>query len=119
MNIFNLFRHPKQLQDLTPAEVAALSHAMHAPAILDVRTKREYQSGHIMGAKSYPLGNELKIISTFDKRNKVVLICKTGHRSQAAAIELLKAGFIDISHLKGGMDAWNHEGRPIRMDEED
>lgn len=114
MNILNLFRHPKQLHDLTPAEVAALSHATHAPAILDVRTSREYSSGHVMGALSYPLGNEHEIITNFDKRHKVILVCKTGHRSQAAAFELLKAGFTDVSHLKGGMDAWNREGRPVR-----
>lgn len=116
MNLFNLFRHPKQLKDLTPAEVAALSHATKGPAIFDVRTKREYISGHVMGAKSYPLGNEQKIISSVDKNQKVVLICKTGHRSQAAAIELLKAGFTDVSHLKGGMDAWSREGRPTRTE---
>jgi len=113
MNLFRLFRHPKQLQDLTPAEVAALTHATQPPLLLDVRTAGEFKHGHIGGAQSYPLGHEDEIIARFAANQKVVLICKTGHRSQAAAASLFAAGFVDVSHLKKGMDQWRREGRPV------
>lgn len=113
MNLFRLFRHPKQLKDLTPAEVAALNHATQPPVLLDVRTTAEFRLGHIGGALSFPLGHEDEIITDFAATQKVVLICKTGHRSQAAAASLFAAGFVDVSHLKKGMDQWRREGRPV------
>ena len=57
MKLWNLFRHPGELIDLTPEEVQTLSVVRSTLAILDVRTKLEYKSGHIPGAASYPLGN--------------------------------------------------------------
>ncbi len=111
MNIFRLFRHPDNLQDLTPDELQAKlsSH----PLIIDVRTPREFRSGHIEGALSVPLGNESAMLDRWPLDAEVVLICKTGHRSQAAAATLLSNGFERVFHLKGGMDAWRRAGKPM------
>jgi rhodanese-related sulfurtransferase len=114
MNLFNLFRHPAHLKDLSPTQVHELIHQNPSPAIIDVRTTLEYRGGHIGGAVSYPLGREGDIISTYSKGSKIILICRTGHRSQAAAIELLKVGFTNVSHLQGGMNAWHRERRPVQ-----
>ncbi|QQE77709.1 rhodanese-like domain-containing protein [Alicyclobacillus sp. SO9] len=113
MNVFNLFRHPAGLKDLNPDEVESLLRQNRMPLIFDVRTRGEFRSGHIAGAKNYPLGNERSIITAHDGDTGIILICKTGHRSQAAAIELFKAGFTSVSHLKGGMNAWLREGKPV------
>ncbi|MCI0184310.1 rhodanese-like domain-containing protein [Sulfoacidibacillus ferrooxidans] len=115
MNLLNLFRHPNQLIDLTPQEVQ--NKSVHgASYIIDVRSKGEYQSGHIDGAQHYPLGQEHEILNHFSKEDHIILICKTGHRSQAAANELFKLGFIHVSHLKGGMDKWKREEKPVRKE---
>ncbi len=110
-NIFALFRHPKELQDLTSDELQEkiLTH----PVLIDLRTVREFEAGHIAGAVSIPLGQESSVVARWPVDADVVLICKTGHRSQAAAGALLAQGFQHISHLKGGMDAWRRSGKPI------
>ncbi|QSO48847.1 rhodanese-like domain-containing protein [Alicyclobacillus mengziensis] len=114
MNIFNLFRHPSGLRDLSPQDI--LKHMQQNPevVILDVRTPMEYRSGHIANAKSYPLGQESLIAKDYPRDTPLLLICKSGHRSQAAANTLMKLGFHQLSHLQGGMDRWKREGLPTK-----
>ncbi|KIY21753.1 rhodanese-like domain-containing protein [Mesobacillus subterraneus] len=112
MNLFNLFRHPKPLENLSPQDISEKWNESPKPVILDVRTQMEYQSGHIEGAKSFPWGQEKEVASQYSADTPLILICKTGHRSQAAANTLLKLGFKKLSHLEGGMDRWKKEGFP-------
>ncbi len=108
----NLFRHPKQLVDLTPAELELFIQE-HEAVLVDVRTPGEYHSGHVKGAQPAPLGTTASQLSGLDRNAPVVLICKTGHRSQAAAWELIGMGFTSVHHLKGGMDTWKREQHAV------
>ena len=110
MNILKLLHHPNGLADLRPDQLEA--QLTPPSVIIDVRTPREYASGHIPGAISVPLGQEQTLESRWPVETAVVLICKTGHRSQAAAATLLQLGYRQVSHLKGGMDAWRRAGGP-------
>ncbi|NMP24450.1 rhodanese-like domain-containing protein [Sulfobacillus harzensis] len=110
-NLFRLFRHPEDLRDLTPDELQ--EKLISNPVVIDVRTTREFEAGHIAGAVSIPLGQESSAITRWPADADVVLICKTGHRSQAAAATLLRQGFRQVSHLKGGMDAWRRASKPV------
>lgn len=112
MNLLNLFRHPKPLQNLSPIEITEKIAENQKEVILDVRTSMEYDSGHIEGAQSFPWGQEETIAAQFSRETPFILICKTGHRSQAAASTLLKLGFKNLAHLQGGMDRWKREGFP-------
>ncbi|MCL4334821.1 MAG: rhodanese-like domain-containing protein [Candidatus Thermoplasmatota archaeon] len=76
-------------------------------AVIDVRTEMEFSHGHIEGAQHLPLKHVKKNIKNLDREKGYMLVCATGHRSRAAATILLKNGFQDVSHLKGGMIAWN------------
>jgi len=110
MKLLQMFRHPVDLVDLTPDQL--FDHLGNKPLLVDVRTAGEYRGGHIEGAVSLPWGGEQRVADDWPQDTDVVLICKTGHRSQAAANTLLKLGFGRVSHLKGGMDAWKHAGKP-------
>ncbi|QSO53617.1 rhodanese-like domain-containing protein [Alicyclobacillus curvatus] len=112
MNIFNLFRHPRELQDFSPQDILERIQQNPKMVILDVRTPMEYKSGHIANAKSYPLGQESVIARDYPPDIPLLLICKSGHRSQAAAAALMRLGFRQLSHLQGGMDRWKREGFP-------
>ncbi|OLN28608.1 rhodanese-like domain-containing protein [Desulfosporosinus metallidurans] len=114
-NLLNLFRYPENLIDLTPDELEERirNHEYRSEvALIDVRTTVEYKGGHIHGAMSFPLGSEEQIALKVEKDRPVILICKTGHRSQSAAAALFQLGFQNVSHLKGGMDAWRKKGKP-------
>ncbi len=116
LNLFDLLRHPAGLKDLAPDELSRLLAAKAAVRVVDVRTLREYARGHVAGALSAPLGETAHAIREWPRETPVVLICQSGHRSQAAAHELLRMGFSDVSHLRGGMSSWARRGLPQARD---
>src|SRR5688572_26233680 len=71
--------------------------------IIDVRTKAEYDQGHVAGSKNIPL-NEIKLKTEMIRNwNKpVITVCRSGSRS-AAAKNILKSAGIDV--YNGG--AWD------------
>ncbi len=50
-----------------------------------------------------------------NKDAEILLYCRTGRMSGIAAEELVEAGYTNVSHLEGGMDAWRADGRTVRM----
>jgi len=82
--------------------------------ILDVREPYEWQAGRIEGAIHVPLarvmsGEERGVL---DPSRPVVVVCRSGNRSELAATMLQARGF-DASNLEGGMEAWAREGLPF------
>lgn len=49
-----------------------------------------------------------------DKDTPILLYCRTGRMSAAAAEELVAAGYVNVAHLEGGMDAWQSDGMDVR-----
>ncbi len=105
MKLLNLFRHPRELVDLSVEQLSGILDKA-PPIIVDVRTTREFSAGHIPGAISMPLGQEKMVAEKWPTDASLVLVCKTGHRSQAAAATLFHLGYTHVAHLQGGMDAW-------------
>ena len=77
--------------------------------ILDVRTRAEWQSGHINGAINIPIINLSGAVDRlpFDKNIPVVAICLSAHRSIPAVRVLKDLGYSDVRQLAGGIRAWN------------
>lgn len=50
-----------------------------------------------------------------DKNAEILLYCRTGRMSAIAAADLVGAGYMNVSQLEGGMDAWRAAGRTVRM----
>lgn len=44
------------------------------------------------------------------KDTRILLYCRTGRMSESAGRALLDAGYARVSHLDGGMDAWERAG---------
>jgi rhodanese-related sulfurtransferase len=53
--------------------------------------------------------NHLKDIP---KNKQVILLCRSGRRSEAAYTKLKNMGFKNIANLEGGLDAWEAAGLP-------
>ncbi len=65
--------------------------------LLDVRSKEEYDEGHLEKAENRPLTkiDELKL----DKKTPIIVYCKSGFRSNEAAKMLLDMGYKNIYDL--------------------
>ncbi len=74
--------------------------------IIDVRTKAEYQQGHIRGSVNIPLNNLSNHYSKLNKSKPIITCCASGVRS-AQAKSILKAnGFAEV-HNGGGWTSLN------------
>jgi rhodanese-related sulfurtransferase len=48
-----------------------------------------------------------------DKGSEILLYCRSGRMSEMAGEALVKEGYTNVSHLEGGMMAWEAAGKPI------
>ena len=78
--------------------------------ILDVRTKEEYNNGHISGAKLVPVQELSMKLAELDKyKDKPVLVyCASGGRSPRAVDTLEDNDFTNIYHLSRGISSWKY-----------
>jgi len=82
--------------------------------LVDVREAGERTIVTIPGATAVPLGSILdgSGLEAIPRDRQVVLYCRSGVRSEQAAVSLLAAGYGDVAHLSGGVLAWIDEVDP-------
>lgn len=76
--------------------------------LLDVRTAKEYDQGHIADAQNIDVLEKAfkEEIQVLDKKKPIYVYCRSGNRSKAAAKILMDAGFENVVDLEGGYKAW-------------
>jgi rhodanese-related sulfurtransferase len=77
--------------------------------LLDVRTKPEYDSGHIEGCLHIPLNELRSKMDQLDKSKEIVTYCGVGLRASHAHRILKNAGFEDTKFMEGSMAAWSYK----------
>lgn len=104
----------QKFRDVSAAEFARLIGRENV-LLLDVRETDEFRSEHIKGAKHVALGTLATKLSELEshKTDQVLLYCRSGNRSSTAANMLVKAGFLNVGHLAGGIMAWKSESYPV------
>lgn len=80
--------------------------------ILDVREPDEWNAGHIPGATLIPLGELAGRVDELPRDKQIVVVCRSGNRSQTGRDILLDAGFQEVTSLSGGMNDWISQGLP-------
>lgn len=70
--------------------------------VLDVREPAEWTLGTLPDAELIPLGSLPLQAATLDRSKPLLLVCRSGNRSNMAASFLAKAGF-RTANLAGGM----------------
>jgi len=83
--------------------------------LVDVRTPGEFATGHLKGAKlvDFKAPNFAEEIGKLPRDAKILLYCRSGHRSGLAMETMKGMGFQDVRHMTGGITAWKAEARPV------
>lgn len=81
-------------------EISALD--LSQTALLDVREPEEHALGSIEGAININVDELRKRLDEVPRGKKLVLFCRTGHRSYFACRILMQNGFNEVYNLSGG-----------------
>ena len=97
-------------EQISGAEAKALMDSESEYIIIDARTQEEYDEGHIPGAILIP---EYEISDRAekelpDKKQLILIYCRSGRRSKIAAEELVKLGYTNVKEF-GGIIDWEYE----------
>ena len=92
----------------------------HEVTVLDVRQPKEYEEGHIPGAKLIPIPDLNDRLDEIDPTKHIIVYCALGGRSRVAAQMLADKGFDAVFNLIGGFKGWKGEsaacGEEMGMD---
>lgn len=104
-----------RVQEISVAD--AEQNIRDADAVIDVREQDEFAAGHLPGAMHMSRGMlEFKISGTpaLNARDlKLVVYCKTSGRAALAANSLADMGYVNVTSIAGGFDAWVAAGKPV------
>jgi len=99
-----------EYQEITPQEARVLLEEDKEVVLLDVRTEEEFREQRIPGSILIP-DYEISDLATQklpDKDATILLYCRTGRRSEAAARQLIEMGYTNVYDL-GGIVDWPYE----------
>jgi phage shock protein E len=83
-----------------------------APVILDVRSRAEFASGHLPGARHIPFWRIWRLIGQLSVPidAELVVYCGHGPRALVAGAALRRKGFTRITYLEGHFSKWRSAG---------
>ncbi len=85
--------------------------------LIDVREYPEFAGGHIAGSTLVPLGSMAAASAAWPREQSIILVCRSGVRSEQARQQLAAAGFVSVRVLEGGIDGWRAAGKPLTVAE--
>lgn len=106
MRLFNYFKEPDFNQGIKDY------HNNPGAILLDVRSPKEYKSGHIPGSHNVPLqviGDVADLAANKDA--KLFVYCQSGARSRQAVSALKSMGYANVKNI-GGIAAYR--GRVVK-----
>lgn len=74
--------------------------------LVDVREPKEYDGGHILGARNIPSSQMRQRYKEIRSDKPVYLYCQNSARSARTALFLKKKGYNQIYQLQGGFRQW-------------
>ncbi len=93
--------------------------AMPDAPLIDVRTREEYNKGHLAKSLNYDwYGNNFnEQVGVLDKSKPVFVYCLKGQRSADAAAMMRKNGFKEVYEMEGGILKWREANLPEVSDQ--
>lgn len=101
---------PAQYRKISASDAKARMDSGDEIVILDVRTKEEYDAGHIKGAILVPnetiIDKQPELLP--DLNAEILVYCRSGNRSAQAAKKLIAIGYTNVVDF-GGIIDWPYE----------
>jgi rhodanese-related sulfurtransferase len=120
LSLFSLFEFggvavAADAKNISIDEAAKLLKSDTNIVVLDVRTPREFQAGHIKGATNINFNDKdfAKRVAALDKDKTYIIHCAAGGRSGKACEQIKTMDFKHMLHMNQGFNAWKEEGKPI------
>ncbi|TWO34321.1 rhodanese-like domain-containing protein [Seonamhaeicola sediminis] len=101
-----------QSKALISAEEMKTMIEKETPLLIDVRTPKEFEEGHIKNAKNIDFYSETfkEEMAKLDPNETLLLYCRSGGRSGKTAKILQEIGFKKVYDLEGGIIEWKKKG---------
>lgn len=103
---------------ITAAALAEQRDEPQPPFVLDVRSEKEWKTGHLTGSHNIPLTHLRERLAEIPTDRPVVIHCEGGYRSAIGASLLAAAGRSNVTDLVGGIKAWVATQLPVEADGE-
>jgi rhodanese-related sulfurtransferase len=78
--------------------------------VLDVRTVEEWNEYHAPDTTLIPLDQLASRVNELPRDRDIVIVCRSGNRSQEGRDILLNAGFERVTSMTGGLIEWRARG---------
>jgi hydroxyacylglutathione hydrolase len=95
-----------RLDTMSVHDLARRMSGGEPPFVLDVRTEREWNLGHIDGAWHIHGGLLQERMAEVPRDREVAVVCGTGYRASIAASFLKREGYERVANVLGGMSAY-------------
>lgn len=110
----SLFVKASQVNQLSSAQFNQIIKEKDG-ILLDVRTEREFNSGHLenSGQLNFYAPDFAQSLLQLPKDKPIYLYCNTGRRSNIAAQFLVRNGYTQVYNLQRGIVEWLHAELPV------
>lgn len=105
--IWELIQYFRRKKAARALETEEFKENIRKAQLIDVRSKDDYDAGHILGARNIPYFELKQRHVELRKDQPIYLYEDREYSAYRAAIELRKYDFTDIYVLKGGYEDWD------------
>lgn len=112
--LFGLTGCPEQGIEIAAAQ--ELIRQRQDLVLLDVRTPKEFDAGHLAGAvnENFHAGEFEQKLARFDRAKTYLVYCQSGARSRKTLALMQRLGFKQVYMLGGGIERWQAQGQPVK-----
>ena len=113
--LHNAWASENSPKSISGSELMQLIVNDQAPMIIDVRSLREYKSGHIPGAIHIPFRSNFARIEEImdDYKRLIIVYCAYGPRASWALRNMRRAGFENAIPMTGHISKWKKLKLPL------
>lgn len=119
--LYGVLNKAAQPAEATPAPTEitvseAYERYQQGAFLLDVREPDEWEDYHVPDSTLIPLSQLAGRVDELPRDQEIVVICRSGNRSQDGRDILLEAGFENVTSMSGGVLEWREAGYPVETE---